>query len=72
MITASVLKRVNFIWLEAVGKTCGLRRRNETMTDTFRKTKDCRQHALVNYAKSALKVGSLLVAVRLLKVQRLE
>ena len=27
----------------------------------FRKTKDCRQHALVNYTKWALKVGSLLV-----------
>ena len=34
----------------------------------FWKTKDCRQHALVNYTKWALKVGSLLV----LRVQRLE
>ena len=40
------------------------------MVHTFRKSKDCRQHALVTYAKSALKVGSLLVTVRVLKMQR--
>ena len=35
---------------------------------TFRKIKDCRQHAIVTCAKWALKVGSLLVTVRVLNV----
>ena len=59
--------RFNFI----VTPTSGffhLRHGNVTMTHTFRKTKDCKQHALVIYAKWALKVGSLLVTVRVLKL----
>ena len=39
---------------------------------TLRKIKDCRQHALVNCVNWALKVGRLLVTVRVLNVQRLE
>ena len=56
------------LWLQPMGKNCGLHHRNGTMIPTFSKTKDCRQHALVTYTKQALKAGSLLV----LRVQRLE
>ena len=44
----------------------------EQYLSTFRKTKDCREHARVTFAKWALKVGILLVTVRVLNVQRLE
>ena len=56
------------LWLQTVGKTCGLRNRNGTMIHSFSKTKDWRQHALVTYTKWVLKMGSSLV----LRVQRLE
>ena len=36
------------LWQQPVGKTCCLWRRNRTMTDTFRKTKDSRQHCSCN------------------------
>ena len=53
-------------------KTCGLWRRNETMTHNFRKTKDYRLHVLVTYAPWTLKVERLPVTVKASKVQRLE
>ena len=45
--------RYKFIKTPTRGKTCGLRRRNGTMIHTFKKTKDCRQHALVTCTKWA-------------------
>ena len=64
--------RFNFIVTPTSGKDLWPPSQKWNNDSTFRKTKDCRQHVLVTYAKRALKVGSLLVTVRVLKVQRLE
>ena len=68
LLSNNTSNRYKFIMTPTRGKICGLRRRNGTMIHTFRKTKDCGQHALVTYTKCALKMGSLLVV----RVQRLE
>ena len=44
---------------------------DDSMTHTFKKSKACKQHDLVTFAKFALNMGSLLVTVRVLKGQRL-
>ena len=56
LLSSNTSNRFKFI----VTPTRGLRHRNGTMIHNFRKTKDCRQHALVTYTKRALKTGSLL------------
>ena len=43
-----------------------------SQNQTFKQTKDCRQHALVTSVNWDLKVGTLLVIFRVLKVLRLE
>ena len=68
LLSSNTSNRFKFIVIQPVGKTCDLRHRNGTMIHKYRKSKDCRQHALVTCTKKALKVGSLL----LLRVRRLE
>ena len=73
LLSHNTLNKFRFIMSPTLEKTCGLRCRTRMMTRTFTKTKDskdCSQHTLVTYAKRALKVGRLLVTVRVLKVQQ--
>ena len=70
LLSNNTSNHFKFIMTSTRGKTCGLRRRNRTITLPSRKPRTAT--CSCNLCQVSLTSGWLLVTVRVLKVQRLE